>query len=69
MPRPSCARVLGMPLACSAAPMPPKVKVPASAYNNAMPNSRKAEPAADSTMYLMPPSSERLLKNAYATRP
>jgi hypothetical protein len=29
-----------------------------------MPNSRKAEPAAESTVYLMPASSERLLKKA-----
>ncbi len=29
-----------------------------------MPNSRKVEPAAESTVYLMPASSERLLKKA-----
>ena len=52
-----------------ALPIWSKLRLPASAYSKAMPNSRKAEPAADSTMYLMPASSERLLKKAYATKP
>ena len=44
--------------------MPAKLMLPDSAYSRAMPNSRKALPAAESTMYLMPASSERLLKKA-----
>ena len=63
MPTPICTRWPEVP-ALSEAPMPAKLRLPDSAYSRAMPNSRKALPAAESTMYLMPASSERRLKKA-----
>ncbi|MNY56299.1 hypothetical protein D3C86_1923650 [compost metagenome] len=63
MPMPTCTN-RPLPLAARLAPIAAKLMLPDSAYSSAIPNNRKAEPAADSTMYLIPASSERLLKKA-----
>src|SRR5699024_6388923 len=42
---------------------------PETAYSNAMPNSSVAEAAPDSTMYLMPASSEMRSRQVYAAIP